>query len=94
MAMTYVKILKVEKSFSLNDGEWTISAEMFNQGHGSVLQYSPVWLYVHTWHGWLPLRLVSWGKKTIYCVIGDNLAIVIQPRTYQVKCVTAQELRA
>ena len=23
---------------SLNDGEWTSSAELFNQGHGSVLQ--------------------------------------------------------
>ena len=47
---------------SLNDGEWTISAELFNQGHGSVLQYSPVWLYMHTCHGWLLLQLVSWGK--------------------------------
>ena len=65
MAMTFVKIIKVEKSFkgmsigeltqsdwilstilSLNDWDWTISADMFNQCHGSVLQYSPVWLYV------------------------------------------------
>ena len=26
---------------SLTDGEWTISAELFNQGHGCVIQYSP-----------------------------------------------------
>ena len=45
-----------------SEREWTLSAEMFNQGHGSVLQYSPVWLYMHTCHGWLPLQLVSWGK--------------------------------
>ena len=50
---------------SLTDGEWTISAELFNQGHGSVLQYSPVWLYMHTCHGWLPLQLVSWGKAQL-----------------------------
>ena len=62
-------IVEIAKSFwildiilSLNDGEWAISAEMLNKGHGSVLQYSPVWLYMHTCHGWLPLQLVSWGK--------------------------------
>ena len=52
---------------SLNDGEWTLSAEMFNQGHGSVLQYSLVWLYMHTSHGWLPLRLGGPQSHTILC---------------------------
>ena len=62
-------IVEIAKSFwildiilSLNDGEWAISAEMLNKGHESVLQYSPVWLYMHTCHEWLPLQLVSWGK--------------------------------
>ena len=96
MAMTFVKIIKVEKSFkgksigeftysdwilstnlSLNDGEWILSVEIFNQGQSSVFQYSPVWLYVHTCHGWLHLRLVSWGKAQIlyYGVIGDHLSV-------------------
>ena len=41
---------------------------MFNQGHGSVFLYSPVWVNMHTCHGWLPQQLVS----TTYCVIGDH----------------------
>ena len=33
---------------SLKDREWTISADMFNQGHGTMLQYSPIWLNLPT----------------------------------------------
>ena len=36
---------------SLTDGEWTISAELFNQGHGCVIQYSPS-LVLETLCGW------------------------------------------
>ena len=48
--------------FSLNDREWTISANLFNQRHVSVFQCSPVWLYIQTCHRWIPLWLVSQGK--------------------------------
>ena len=51
-------IVEIAKSFwildiflSLTDGEWTISAELFNQGHGCVIQYSPS-LVLETLCGW------------------------------------------
>ena len=52
---------------------WRMNTLCRDVQHGSVLQYNPVWLYVHTCHGWLPLQLVSWGKAqlllfyTLYC---------------------------
>ena len=40
---------------SLTDGEWTISAELFNQGHGCVIQYSPSLALESLcgWDGWV-----------------------------------------
>ena len=43
-------------------------------GRGSVLKYRPVWLYLHTCHEWLLLRLVSWSKAQYIVWLGITLS--------------------